>query len=343
MKKKPWLAEPAAAAQVLQKYGFRFQKRYGQNFLIDPRVPEKIVAAAEVSEQNMVIEIGPGIGTLTQYLAYAAKQVSAVEIDRTLIPILEETLQDWDNVTVIEGDVLKTDLRALIRDMRSRCSAAGENGADTEDGTDTGNGTDAEPAPNAENGACAENSADEDSGCVRVVADPPYYITTPTLMELLEQKLPVDSITVMVQKEVADRMQAEPGSKDYGALSLAVQYYTKPQVKALVPPNCFMPRPQVGSAVISMKIRSEQERIPVRDEAFYFRLVRAAFGQRRKTLANALKNSPACGIEREKTEAALETLGLRRDARGETLSPGQFAALADLLLAAVRMEKSGQM
>ena len=205
---RPYLGDPKYTIEVLQKYNFAFQKRFGQNFLIDTHVLDKIIDSAQITKDDFVLEIGPGIGTMTQYLAEAAREVAAVEIDKTLLPILDDTLKDWDNVTVINNDILKVDIRQL---------------------------------------ALEKNQGRP----IKVVANLPYYITTPIIMGLFENQVPVDSITIMVQKEVADRMQVGPGTKDYGALSLAVQYYAKPKIVANVPPNCFMPRPKVGSAVIS--------------------------------------------------------------------------------------------
>ena len=286
-KVKPWLGEPQNTIAVLQKYGFVFQKKYGQNFLIDPHVLDKIVAAAGIGPDDFVVEIGPGIGTLTQYLAYAARSVCAVEIDKNLIPILEDTLSDYDNVEVINNDVLKVDLAALAKEKN--------NGRP-----------------------------------IKVVANLPYYITTPIIMGLFENHVPVDSITVMVQKEVADRMQTGPGSKDYGALSLAVQYYAKPYLAANVPPNCFMPRPNVGSAVIRLDCLNRVP-IEVSDEKLMFRLIRASFNQRRKTLQNGLANSPELSFSKEEIKSALEAMELSPTIRGEKLSLAQFAALADEL------------
>ncbi len=287
-KKKPWLGSPRETIEVLQKYGFRFQKKYGQNFLIDPHVLDKIVAAAGITEEDFVVEIGPGIGTLTQYLAYGAREVCAVEIDRNLIPILNDTLEGWDNVTVINQDILKLDLTALAEER---------------------------------NGGRP----------VKIVANLPYYITTPIIMGLFEQHVPVESITVMVQKEVADRMKAGPGSKDYGALSLAVQYYAEPYLAANVPPNCFIPRPQVGSAVI--RLDGRKNKISVADEALMFRLIRASFQQRRKTLLNGLRNDKTLPFRKEELEEALEGCGLPAGIRGEALTLEQFAALTARLKA----------
>ncbi len=286
MRKKPWLGTPDGTIPVLQKYGFRFQKKYGQNFLIDPHVLERIVAAAGVGETDCVVEIGPGIGTLTQYLAYHAERVFAVEIDQNLIPILADTLADWDNVTVINEDILKVDIQKLID----------------------------------------ENNQGRP---VKVVANLPYYITTPILMELLEKHIPFESITVMVQKEVAERMQADPGTKDYGALSLAVQYYTNPEIVANVPPNCFIPRPNVGSAVIRLTAKDEARRVQVQDEKLMFRLIRAAFAQRRKTLMNCLRNSQELSYTKEEAELLIRKAGLPEGIRGEKLSLEDFARLAD--------------
>ena len=287
-KEKPWLGDPQKTIAVLQKYGFRFQKKFGQNFLIDPHVLDKIVAAAEISEEDFVVEIGPGIGTLTHYLAHAAGRVCAVEIDRNLIPILQETLEAWDNVTVIQEDILNLDLRALAE---------------------------------------KENQGKP----IKIVANLPYYITTPIIMGLLEKKVPMKSMTVMVQKEVAQRMKAEPGSKDYGALSLAVQYYAEPYLAANVPPNCFIPRPNVGSAVIRLSCRREP---PVRtvDEGFMFRLIRAAFNQRRKTLLNGFRNDAGLKLSTARVEEALTACGLPLAVRGETLGLQEYAALADYFL-----------
>lgn len=286
-KVKPWLGEPQNTIAVLQKYGFVFQKKYGQNFLIDPHVLDKIVAAAGIGPDDFVVEIGPGIGTLTQYLAYAARSVCAVEIDKNLIPILEDTLSDYDNVEVINNDVLKVDLAALAKEKN--------NGRP-----------------------------------IKVVANLPYYITTPIIMGLFENHVPLKSITVMVQKEVADRMQVGPGTKDYGALSLAVQYYAKPYIVANVPPNCFMPRPKVGSAVIRLE-RYEEPPVQVADEKLMFRIIRASFNQRRKTLVNGLKNSPEIQFTKEEIEAAIETLGKGASVRGEALTLEEFARLSNIL------------
>lgn len=285
--KEPTLGNPQETIAVLQKYNFAFQKKFGQNFLIDPRVLEKIIKAAEITEDDCVLEIGPGIGTMTQHLACAAKKVIAVEIDRALIPILQDTLSGWDNVKIINEDVMKVDLAKLAEE---------ENGGKP----------------------------------LKVVANLPYYITTPIIMGLFENHVPLKSITVMVQREVADRMQVGPGTKDYGALSLAVQYYAKPYIVANVPPNCFMPRPKVGSAVIRLE-RYEEPPVKVKDEKLMFRIIRASFNQRRKTLANGLKNSAELDFTKEEIAAAIAGIGKEPGVRGETLTLEEFARLADEL------------
>ena len=285
--KEPTLGNPQNTIEVLQKYNFVFQKKFGQNFLIDTHVLDKIIGSAEITKDDVVLEIGPGIGTMTQYLACAAKKVIAVEIDKALIPILEDTLSEYENVRVINHDVLKVDIAKLAEE---------ENGGKP----------------------------------IKVVANLPYYITTPIIMGLFENHVPIKSITVMVQKEVADRMQVGPGTKDYGALSLAVQYYAEPYLVANVPPNCFMPRPNVGSAVIRLT-RHETVPVQVEDEKLMFRLIRASFNQRRKTLANGLKNSPELDYTKEEIEAAIEALGRGASIRGEALTLEEFAKLADLL------------
>lgn len=284
---EPTLGNPKNTIEILQKYKFVFQKKFGQNFLIDTHVLDKIIGSAEITKDDVVLEIGPGIGTMTQYLACAAKKVIAVEIDKALIPILEDTLSEYENVRVINHDVLKVDIAKLAEE---------ENGGKP----------------------------------IKVVANLPYYITTPIIMGLFENHVPIKSITVMVQKEVADRMQVGPGTKDYGALSLAVQYYAKPYIVANVPPNCFMPRPKVGSAVIRLE-RYENPPVTVEDEKLMFRLIRASFNQRRKTLANGLKNSPELDYTKEEIEAAIEALGRGASIRGEALTLEEFAKLADLL------------
>lgn len=285
---KPMLGNPQNTIEVIQKYEFKFQKKFGQNFLIDTHVLDKIIRAANITKDDMVLEIGPGIGTMTQYLAEAAGKVIAVEIDKNLIPILEETLGDYDNVRVINEDVLKVDLKKL---------------------------------------------ADEENGGrpVKVVANLPYYITTPIIMGLFENGVPLESITVMVQKEVADRMQTGPGNKDYGALSLAVQYYAEPYIVANVPPNCFMPRPKVGSAVIRLT-RHAKPPVEVKDEKLMFDIIRASFNQRRKTLANGLNNSDKLNFSKEKITEVIEQLGRGASVRGEALTLEEFARLTNLLL-----------
>ena len=281
------LGIPQNTIAVLQKYHFNFQKKFGQNFLIDPHVLEKIVEAAGVTKDDFVLEIGPGIGTMTQYLCENAREVTAVEIDTNLIPILEDTLSAYDNVTVINQDILKLDIAKLAMER---------NGGKP----------------------------------IKVVANLPYYITTPIIMGLFESHVPIDSITVMVQKEVADRMQTGPGNKDYGALSLAVQYYADPYIVANVPPNCFMPRPKVGSAVIRLE-RYENPPVTVEDEKLMFRLIRASFNQRRKTLQNSVSHDPGLDYTKEEIEAAIEALGRGASIRGEALTLEEFAKLADLL------------
>ncbi len=281
------LGNPQNTIEILKKYEFSFQKKYGQNFLIDTHVLDKIIRAAEISSDDFVLEIGPGIGTMTQYLAEAAREVAVVEIDDKLIPILEETLKEYENVTIIHGDILKVDIEGLVQEKNQ-------------------------------------------GRPVKVVANLPYYITTPIIMGLLEGSAPVDSITVMVQKEVADRMKVGPGTKDYGALSLAVQYYARPEIVANVPPNCFIPRPKVGSAVIRLT-RHQTPPVQVQDEDFLFRIIRASFNQRRKTLVNSLNNSPELQLTKEQVTKALEQMGLPVAVRGETLTLEQFAELTELL------------
>ncbi|HJD47302.1 MAG TPA: 16S rRNA (adenine(1518)-N(6)/adenine(1519)-N(6))-dimethyltransferase RsmA [Candidatus Mediterraneibacter norfolkensis] len=285
--KEPTLGNPQNTIAVLQKYNFVFQKKFGQNFLIDTHVLDKIIRAAEITKDDFVLEIGPGIGTMTQYLACAAGKVAAVEIDRALIPILEDTLDGYENVTIINNDILKVDIAKLAEE---------ENGGKP----------------------------------IKVVANLPYYITTPIIMGLFEKHVPLKSITVMVQKEVADRMQTGPGSKDYGALSLAVQYCAEPYIVANVPPNCFMPRPKVGSAVIRLE-RYEEPPVNVLDEKLMFRIIRASFNQRRKTLANGLKNSAELDFTKEEIETAIECLGKSTSVRGEALTLEEFAKLSDEL------------
>lgn len=288
------LSNPKETIQVLQKHEFQFKKKFGQNFLIDPHVLDKIVDAAQITKDDFVLEIGPGIGTLTQYLCENARQVLAVEIDDKLIPILKETLQPYDNVEVLHGDILKQDIQQIA---------------------DTYN----------------------DGKPIKVVANLPYYITTPIIMELFESHVPLANVTVMVQKEVADRMKAEPGTKDYGALSLTVQYYAKPYIAAFVPPNCFMPRPNVGSAVIRLDCLA---RVPVEvhNEKLMFRLIRASFNQRRKTLQNGIANSAELSFTKEQAARAIEQAGFDVRIRGEKLGLEEFARLADEL---ERMTENG--
>lgn len=281
------LSNPKKTIEVIQKHGFDFQKKFGQNFLIDPHVLDKIIAAAGITKDDFVLEIGPGIGTMTQYLAEAAREVTAVEIDRNLIPILEETLAEYDNVTVINQDILKLDLEALSQE---------KNGGRP----------------------------------IKVVANLPYYITTPIIMGLFESHVPIENITVMVQKEVADRMQVGPGTKDYGALSLAVQYYAKPEIVANVPPNCFMPRPNVGSAVIRLT-RHDTVPVDVEDEKLMFAIIRASFNQRRKTLANGLSNAPGIRLSKEEIQESITELGVPVTIRGEALTLQQFAELSNII------------
>ncbi len=283
------LSNPQKTIEIIQKYNFNFQKKFGQNFLIDSHVLNKIIAGAGVTKDDFVLEIGPGIGTLTQYLCEAAGKVFAVEIDKNLLPILEETLAPYDNVTVINEDILKLDLNAIAREY---------NGGKP----------------------------------IKVVANLPYYITTPIIMGLFEAHVPLENLTVMVQKEVAKRMEAGPGTKDYGALSLAVQYYAEPYIVANVPCNCFMPRPNVDSAVIRLT-RHEQMPVAVKDEAQMFKMVRAAFNQRRKTLVNSLNNSPELNFTKEEIQNALAEMNLSATVRGEALTLEQFATLSDLLSA----------
>lgn len=283
----PTLGNPQNTIAVLQKYGFNFQKKFGQNFLIDTHVLDKIIAAANIGPDDFVVEIGPGIGTMTQYLAYAAREVCAVEIDHNLIPILEDTLSGYDNVTVLNKDILKVDMNALAQE---------KNGGRP----------------------------------IKVVANLPYYITTPIIMGLFENHVPLESVTVMVQKEVAERMQVGPGTKDYGALSLAVQYYAEPYIVANVPPNCFMPRPKVGSAVIRLTLHTDTP-IQVKDEKMMFRLIRASFNQRRKTLVNGITNSVELQYTKEQVAQAIEKCGFPPAVRGETLELRQFAMLSDAL------------
>ncbi|MCI9526099.1 MAG: 16S rRNA (adenine(1518)-N(6)/adenine(1519)-N(6))-dimethyltransferase RsmA [Lachnospiraceae bacterium] len=281
------LGNPQNTIAVLKKYNFNFQKKFGQNFLIDTHVLEKIISAANVGEEDFVLEIGPGIGTMTQYLCEHGREVAAVEIDKNLIPILEDTLSAYANVQIIHQDILKMDINRLVHEKNQ-----------------------GKP--------------------IKVVANLPYYITTPIIMGLFESHVPIESITIMVQKEVADRMQVGPGTKDYGALSLAVQYYAKPEIVANVPPNCFMPRPKVGSAVIRLT-RHQQAPVKVMQERQMFALIRASFNQRRKTLVNGLNNAADISYSKEQVVQALEKMGLPANVRGETLTLEQFARLSNLL------------
>lgn len=292
MKQK--IASPAKTREILNQYDFIFQKRYGQNFLIDLHVLNKIIQAADLSSDDYVIEVGPGIGSLTQALAEEAGQVIAIEIDKQLVPILRETLKEYDNITILNEDVLQVDMEELLAQR---------------------------PLGTA----------------VKVVANLPYYITTPIIMGLLEKKLPLEHITVMVQKEVADRMRAVPGTKNYGALSVAVQYYCEPYLVANVPAHCFIPRPNVGSAVIQLRIL-EEPRIHVENESFFFQVVRAAFAQRRKTLLNALYHyfQKEISLSKEEIVSCFKVMGLEEKIRGETLTIEQLGTLSDLLYSMIR-------
>lgn len=282
-----YLGTPTHTIAILEKYQFRFQKKYGQNFLVDSHVLERIVAAADITKEDCVLEIGPGIGTMTQYLAESAREVIAVEIDKNLIPVLEDTLSAYDNVTILQEDILKLDICRIVEEKNGE-----------------------KP--------------------IKVVANLPYYITTPIVMGLFESHVPLESITIMVQKEVADRMQVGPGTKDYGALSLAVQYYARPEIVMQVSPSCFIPKPNVGSSVIRLT-RHREPSVQVKDETFMFSIIRAAFNQRRKTLLNSLANAGNLQISKERTAKALEKLELSPSIRGEALTLKQFAALSDFL------------
>lgn len=283
-----YLGDPKNTIEILNKYRINFRKRFGQNFLIDTHVLEKIVETAQISKDDLVLEIGPGIGTLTQYLCESAREVVAVEIDRSLVPILEgDTLKEYDNVTVINEDILKVDINKIVEE---------KNGG--------------EP--------------------IKVVANLPYYITTPIIMGLLEKRIPLESITVMIQKEVADRMQAKPGTKEYGALTLAIAYYGEAYLAANVPPNCFMPRPNVGSAVVCCKLHDKPP-VEVDDEKLMFKLIRASFNQRRKTLMNGIQNSAELSFTKEEILAALAASGISATIRGEALSLAEFAAISNNL------------
>lgn len=283
----PKIGTPGRTVEVLQKYQFNIQKKYGQNFLIEPRVLETIVDAAQIQAEDCVLEIGPGIGTMTQYLAEQAREVVAVEIDKALIPILQDTLSEYSNVTIINEDILKVDLEKLVKEKN-------------------------------------------DGRPVKVVANLPYYITTPIIMQLFESHMPLHSITIMVQTEVAQRMQVGPGTKDYGALSLAVQYYSRPEIITHVPPSCFIPRPNVGSTVIRLT-RYEKPPVEAADEGFLFSLIRASFNQRRKTLVNGLSNASGLNLSKVQVTEALEQMGLPANVRGETFTLEQFARLSELL------------
>lgn len=282
-----YLGTPGATKEIINRYSFAFQKKFGQNFLIDSNILENIVSAAEITKDDFVLEIGPGIGTMTQYLCEAARQVVAVEIDKMLIPILEDTLSEYDNVEIINKDVLKVDIKSLAQE---------KNGGRP----------------------------------IKVVANLPYYITTPIIMGLFESKVPIESITIMVQKEVADRMQTGPGSKDYGALSLAVQYYAEAKVMLNVSANCFMPRPNVDSAVIKL-LRHKTPTVDVEDEALMFRIIRASFNQRRKTLVNGLKNSSELDFSKEQILEAIKSIGKDENIRGEKLTLEEFSQLSNCL------------
>lgn len=281
------LGNPKNTIEILNKYKFVFQKKFGQNFLIDTHVLDKIIRASEITKDDFVLEIGPGIGTLTQHLCENAREVVAVEIDKMLIPILSDTLSQYSNITILNSDILKTDINKLIEE---------KNGGKP----------------------------------IKVVANLPYYITTPIIMDLFERHIPLDNVTVMVQREVADRMEAQPGTKNYGALSLAVRYYSEPYIAAFVPPNCFMPRPNVGSAVIRLTLHKEPK-VKVKDEALMFGLIRASFNQRRKTLVNGLYNSQDLNFTKDEILKAINEIGLSDDIRGEKLSLEQFADLANQL------------
>ena len=284
---EPYLGNAKNTMEIIRKYEFVFQKRFGQNFLIDSHVIEKILSSSDIKEDDCVIEIGPGIGTLTQYLGKYAGKVIAVEIDKKLLPVLNDTLRDWNNIEIINDDIMNIDLKRLAEEKN-------------------------EGRP------------------FKVVANLPYYITTPVIMRLLEENIPVESITVMIQKEVADRMKAGPGSKDYGALSLAVSYYAEAETTANVPCNCFIPRPKVDSVVIHLQ-KYKTPPVNVEDPDLMFRLIRASFNQRRKTLANGIKNAQYLSYSREEVEEALIKCGLDTQIRGEQLSLTDFAKLSDIL------------
>ncbi len=294
---RPYLADARMTRDVLERHNFTIAKKFGQNFLVNPGIIEGIIEAAEICPDDMVIEIGPGIGTLTQYLCVAAGQVVAVEIDKMLIPVLEETLQGYHNVEVINEDILKVDIDRIVEEKNQ-------------------------------------------GRPVKIVANLPYYITTPIIMTLLQRRIPFESITIMVQKEVADRMQAGPGSKDYGALSLAVQYYSDPEVVMSVPPTSFMPRPKVDSSVIKLDAVNEPK-VNVSDESLFFRIIRACFNQRRKTLVNGLKNSAELDFSKEVIESSIQAIGKPLNIRGEALTLEEFAELANVLAGKTEAGKSG--
>ncbi len=281
------LIHPQKTIEILKKYNFHFQKKFGQNFLIDAHVMDKILASSAITKDTFILEIGPGIGTMTQFLCEHARFVAAVEIDQNLIPVLNDTLSAYHNVMVINDDILKVDIGRLAKEKN-------------------------------------------DSKPIKVVANLPYYITTPIIMGLFESHVPLESVTVMVQKEVAQRMKAKPGTKDYGALSLAVQYYAQPEIVANVPPNCFMPRPKVGSAVICLKCHQKPP-VSVKDEKLMFEIIRASFNQRRKTLVNGLHHFPGIPLSKEQIQEQIEVMGLPEAVRGEALTLGQFAVLADAI------------
>ena len=283
-----YLASPRETKAIIDSYSFSFQKKFGQNFLVDSNVLENIIEKAGITNDDLVLEIGPGIGTMTQYLCESAREVVAIEIDETLIPILNYTLEDYDNVTIINDDALKTDIEKIVKKKN-------------------------------------------DGKPIKVVANLPYYITTPIIMGLLEGKAPIDSITIMVQKEVAERMQTGPGSKDYGALSLAVQYYADANILMTVPASCFMPRPKVDSSVIKLDIYDKPP-VNVCDEEMLFKIIRASFNQRRKTLANGLKNAPNLPFTKEEIEDSIIKLGKDVNIRGEKLTLEEFAKLTDILM-----------
>ena len=290
----PWISNPKNTVDIIKKYNFTLSKKYGQNFLIDSNILDMIVAAADIKEDDTVLEIGPGLGSLTQRLASKAKKVVAIEIDKLLIPILNETLSEYNNIVVLNEDILKTDIGEIIDKY-------------------------------------------VEAGSIKVVANLPYYITTPIVMKLLEGHYPVESITVMVQKEVAERMQAVAGSKDYGALSIAVAYYCAVYMVGVISPNCFMPKPKVESAVIKLVLG--EKCLKAVDEKMLFKIIRASFNQRRKTLQNGLLNSPELNLNKESIVQVFKEMGLERNIRGETLELRDFIELADKLL----IKESGEL